>query len=129
MLEPSQRNTAAAICVAALSVHENYGDSLMLVSPADHIISDPALFQQTVKSALPSASSGQLVTFGIKPTRPETGYGWIELTNPIEDEISHTVQAINSFIEKPEFKLAEELYDSEKYLWNSGIFCFLLKLF
>ena len=127
LLEPSQRNTAAAICAAALSVHENYGDSLILVSPADHIIPDSAHFKQTIERAIPSASSGQLVTFGIKPTRPETGYGWIKLTNPIGNETSHNVQAIDSFIEKPEFKLAEELFESQKYLWNSGIFLFSTK--
>ena len=127
LLEPCQRNTAAAIIAGAITAHENHGDKLILVSPSDHIIADPALFEESVKSAIPAASSGQLVTFGIKPTRPETGYGWIEMPSADSAKSYNSAQKVCSFVEKPDIQKAEELFDSEKFLWNSGIFLFSTK--
>lgn len=79
LIEPSAKNTAAAICSAALALEARAPGSLMLVAPSDHVIPDAARFRDAVQAAAPAASAGQLVTFGIRPDRPETGYGWLEL--------------------------------------------------
>ena len=80
LIEPSARNTAAAICAAAVALDAKNGDSLMLVAPSDHVIPDAEGFRGTVEAAAPTALAGQIVTFGIRPDRAETGYGWLELT-------------------------------------------------
>ena len=80
LIEPSARNTAAAICAAAVALDAKNGDSLMLVAPSDHVIPDAEGFRETVEAAVPTALAGQIVTFGIRPDRAETGYGWLELT-------------------------------------------------
>jgi len=80
LIEPSAKNTAAAICAAALALDARAPNALMLVSPSDHVIPDPALFRDAITAAAPAAKDGQLVTFGIRPDRPETGYGWLELS-------------------------------------------------
>jgi len=82
LIEPSARNTAAAICAAAVALDAKNGDSLMLVAPSDHVIPDAEGFRGTVEAAAPTALAGQIVTFGIRPDRAETGYGWLELTLP-----------------------------------------------
>ena len=80
LIEPSTRNTAAAICAAAVALDAKNGNSLMLVAPSDHVIPDAEGFCAYVKAAVPTALAGQIVTFGIRPDRAETGYGWLELT-------------------------------------------------
>ena len=80
LIEPSARNTAAAICAAAVALDAQNGDSLMLVAPSDHVIPDAEQFRSTVEAAAQTALDGQIVTFGIRPDRAETGYGWLELT-------------------------------------------------
>ena len=85
LIEPSAKNTAAAICAAALALEARAPGALMLVAPSDHVIPDAARFRDAVQAAAPAASAGQLVTFGIRPDRPETGYGWLELSTPTPD--------------------------------------------
>lgn len=115
ILEPFGRNTTAALACAALYVNEKHGpDTIMLVLAADHLIRDYAAFEAAVNQAVVLASKGKLVTFGIKPTAPETGFGYIEADN-------HDVKR---FVEKPSLEKAEEYIQSGNYLWNSGMFCF-----
>lgn len=116
ILEPVGRNTAPAIALAAHAAlaHPEAPDSLLLVLPADHVIADEVAFRQAVDRALPLASDGRLVTFGIVPKTPETGYGYI---------VPGTGNAIARFVEKPPRALAESLI-AEGALWNSGMFLF-----
>ena len=115
LLEPFGRNTAAAIILGAMSVAETHGnDALMLVLPADHLIDDQAAFAAAVKQAAGLAEQGNLVTFGIVPDAPETGFGYIEADG----------QVVKRFVEKPCREAAQEYVDSGRYLWNSGMFCF-----
>jgi len=122
LLEPVGRNTAPAIALAALYLQERVGsDVLMLVLPADHLIRDEARFQSAVSEARKLADRGLLVTFGVHPTHPETGYGYIRKGRPIADSSGHEVAA---FVEKPDEQTAIEYVKSGDYDWNSGMFCF-----
>jgi len=115
VLEPEARNTAAAIAIAALSVLASAGtEGLMLVLPADHLILEKELFQEAVEKAASLAQMDKLVTFGIQPTGPETGYGYIEADN----------HSVVRFIEKPPLSEAEKYVASGRFFWNSGMFCF-----
>ncbi len=115
ILEPFGRNTAAAIAAAALQIAEVHGeDALMLVLPADHLIADQEAFSAAVLTATELARQDKLVTFGIQPESPETGYGYIEADG-------HNVL---SFVEKPSLEKAQAYIDSGRFLWNSGMFCF-----
>lgn len=115
VLEPFGRNTAAAIAAAALEVERAYGpDEILLVLAADHLISDLVGFQQAVDKATALALLGQLVTFGIQPSAPETGYGYIEAEG----------ERVIRFVEKPSLEKAKAYLDSGRYLWNAGMFCF-----
>lgn len=115
ILEPFGRNTAAAIAASALQISAAHGkDALMLVLPADHLISDQDAFAAAVTHAAALAGQGKLVTFGIQPESPETGYGYIETDG----------QHVLSFVEKPSLEKAQEYLDSGRFLWNSGMFCF-----
>lgn len=122
LLEPMGRNTAAAIAAAALSLQERYGDqATMVVLPADHLIRDTHAFTQCVQRAAKLAEQGYLVTFGIVPSHPETGFGYIEAGTPLNSEGAAQVAR---FVEKPNKETAIELLASGQYLWNSGMFCF-----
>jgi mannose-1-phosphate guanylyltransferase len=122
LLEPLGRNTAAAIALGALNVSETYGDDvLMLVLPADHLIEDQAAFAASVKQAETQAKRGNLVTFGIVPDTPETGFGYIECGSVCDELGSRSVER---FVEKPSFGAAREYVESGRYLWNSGMFFF-----
>ena len=123
LIEPSSKNTAAAICAAALSIENRAPGSLMLVAPSDHEIPDSVQFCEAVQAAVPAALDDQLVTFGIRPDRPETGYGWLELSTYTPD-FAPLPQRIKRFVEKPDLTMAEELLASGTHLWNSGIFLF-----
>lgn len=115
ILEPFGKNTAAAIAAAALNVKENFGEeACLLVLAADHLIENQVTFTQAVDSAVELAKQGKLVTFGIKPTSPETGYGYIEAEG----------SSVKRFVEKPDLVTAREYLASGSYLWNSGMFCF-----
>jgi mannose-1-phosphate guanylyltransferase len=116
ILEPVGRNTAPAIALAALMNDE---DPLLLVLAADHVIQDEAGFKKTIIKAIPLAEAGKLVTFGIVPSEPHTGYGYIKKGD--EDSGGYVV---DEFIEKPSSDVAQEYLDSGDYLWNSGMFLF-----
>ena len=117
VLEPEGRNTAPAIACAALLARHSGDDPLLLVLPADHVIGDVEAFQHSVSLAQPLAEAGYLVTFGVVPTQPETGYGYIACGEPLEG--GHHLAA---FIEKPNAQRAAALVESGDYLWNSGMF-------
>jgi len=118
LLEPVGRNTAPAIAVAALEAMRDGEDALLLVLPSDHVIRDEAAFHAVVRAALPAAREGRLVTFGIVPTAPETGYGYIQAT------AGEGVRAVAQFVEKPDRATAEAYLASGAYFWNSGMFLF-----
>lgn len=123
LIEPSAKNTAAAICAAALALEARDAGALMLVAPSDHVIPDAAEFRDAVAAAASAANAGQLVTFGIRPDRPETGYGWLELSQPTDD-FAPVPQPLQSFVEKPDREKAEALLAGGMHLWNAGIFLF-----
>lgn len=118
--EPMQRNTAACIGWATSIVARSNPDALIMVLPSDHYIAQEAAFQATLQRALASASSGVLTTIGITPTRPETGYGYIELGEPLEPGLHRVAR----FVEKPKLQVAEQYLQGGKHLWNSGMFFF-----
>ena len=124
ILEPSARNTAAAIGVAAEVVRQQHGaDAIMLVMPADQLVEDEAAFGAAVEHAARAAQEGRIVTFGIRPTKPETGYGYIEFeSKPLPG--ADAVHKVVRFVEKPQLSVAEELVADGRHLWNGGIFCF-----
>jgi mannose-1-phosphate guanylyltransferase len=124
MLEPSGRNTAPAVALAALQIAHAYGrDALMLVLPADHLIRDQEGFKLAVEAAAALASQDYLVTFGIRPTSPETGFGYIECGAAlgVGDRAGRKVVR---FVEKPSLERAQDYLGSGNFLWNSGMFCF-----
>lgn len=126
ILEPAGRNTAPAIALAALAVkrHNPKADPLMLVLAADHVIADEEAFRTSVRQAIPWAEKGKLVTFGIVPDMPETGYGYIrrgELAPGQEDAVAFDVA---QFVEKPNLETAQGYVASGEYYWNSGMFLF-----
>jgi len=120
VLEPKGRNTAPALTLAALIALETGDDPALLVMPADHIIDDVEAFRAAVARGLAYAESGKLVTFGIQPTRAETGYGYISIGTPLAGEGGG--REIRGFVEKPDTATAERYVASGEYLWNSGIF-------
>ena len=99
-------------------------DSLILVAPSDHVIPDAEGFRDTVAAAVPTALAGQIVTFGIRPDRAETGYGWLELTTEAAEGSPPAPQPLRSFVEKPDAEAAEALLAGGMHLWNVGIFLF-----
>ena len=121
LLEPVGRNTAPAVALAALCALQDNVDPFLLVLPADHVIKDQAAFQQVIDQALQSARQEKLVTFGIVPSAPETGYGYIERGAELADGNGYCVE---QFVEKPDQKTAQAYLDSGNYFWNSGMFLF-----
>lgn len=120
LLEPTGRNTAPAVAMAAHYVADRYGrDALMLVLAADHLIQDQQAFAAAVSSAAELAHKGKLVTFGIVPTNPDTGFGYIEAGDQIGEG-----RTVLRFVEKPDAAKAAEYLAAGNYLWNSGMFCF-----
>ncbi|TAM89709.1 MAG: mannose-1-phosphate guanylyltransferase/mannose-6-phosphate isomerase [Candidimonas sp.] len=115
ILEPFGRNTAAAVAAAGLRALALYGnDTCLLILPADHLVTDQAAFNAAVAQAQTLAQSGSLVTFGIKPTAPETGFGYIEADGT----------QVLRFVEKPSVEIAHKYVQSGRFFWNSGMFCF-----
>ncbi|WP_330114613.1 mannose-1-phosphate guanylyltransferase/mannose-6-phosphate isomerase [Pseudomonas sp. JS3066] len=124
VLEPFGRNTAAAIAAAALDLaSREEPDTILLVLPADHLIRQEEQFAAAVANAVKLAAHGWLVTFGIKPEYPETGFGYIELDPSAKLASGFKV---NRFVEKPDLPTAQDYLESGNYLWNSGMFCFRL---
>ena len=120
LLEPAGRNTAPAVALAALHATADGADPLLLVLAADHLIQDQAAFQAAVRTALPLAEAGSLVTFGIVARRPETGYGYIKRGAALAEG----AWAVDRFVEKPALEVAEAYVASGDYDWNSGMFLF-----
>ncbi len=120
MLEPVARNTGPAVAAAALWLIARDPDALMLVQPSDHVIGSVARFHEAIARGVGAAQSGKLVTFGIKPDRPDTGYGYIQTGQALED--AEGVFLVDRFVEKPDRATAERFVDSGAFSWNSGIF-------
>ncbi|NRB16291.1 MAG: mannose-1-phosphate guanylyltransferase/mannose-6-phosphate isomerase [Rhodobacteraceae bacterium] len=123
LIEPEGRNTAPAILAAALYLQKTDPEALMLVAPSDHVVPDAAAFRDAVAAGEAAARAGQLVTFGIKPTHAETGYGYLELEGDAGD-FSPRAIGLKRFIEKPDAKTAEMMLAAGNFLWNAGIFLF-----
>ncbi len=123
LIEPAGRNTAPAVLAAALWLQKTDPDGLMLVAPSDHVVPDAAAFRAAVEAGVPAAKAGQLVTFGIRPTHAETGYGYLELR---EDPGAFPARpmALSRFVEKPDASRAEDMLKAGNFLWNAGIFLF-----
>ncbi len=123
LLEPVARNTAPAITAAALNLAQSHGeDALMLVLPADHAIAKPDAFHAAIQTAAQAADKGALVTFGIVPTEPHTGYGYIREGLPLTGV--EGAFSIAAFVEKPDLAKAQTYVASGDYAWNSGMFLF-----
>ncbi|MCG5072608.1 mannose-1-phosphate guanylyltransferase/mannose-6-phosphate isomerase [Paraburkholderia tagetis] len=126
ILEPLARDTAPALTIAALAVVAEQQDGILVVMPADHALADLEAFQAAVADGVRHAANGQIVTMGIVPTRPETGYGYIHVGEPIAADAQANGEAgarrLSGFVEKPYFELAQQYVASQRYWWNSGIF-------
>jgi len=119
LIEPSGRNTAPAILAAALTAAETDPEAVLLVAPSDHVVPDAEAFGRAVDLGLPAAQAGRIVTFGITPTRPETGYGYMEAEAAAEGPV-----ALKRFVEKPDAENAARMIAQGNFLWNAGIFLF-----
>ena len=119
LLEPAGRNTAPALTLAAISATANEADAVLLIMPADHVIANKAGFHKAIQSGLPRAISGDMVTFGIVPNRPETGYGYIQVGPHLPDS---EVRSLQAFVEKPALEIAQGYVAGGNHVWNSGIF-------
>jgi mannose-1-phosphate guanylyltransferase/mannose-6-phosphate isomerase len=119
ILEPKGRNSAPALTVAAIAVHEDGGDPVILMMPSDHVIRDLDAFHSRIREGAALAEQGYLITFGIVPDKPETGYGYIRQGAAISGSPAHELAA---FVEKPDRETAESYLKSGEYSWNSGIF-------
>jgi mannose-1-phosphate guanylyltransferase/mannose-6-phosphate isomerase len=117
ILEPEGRNSAPAIALAACCALQSSEDALLLVLPSDHLVNDEQAFKAAVEEAAQGASEGGLVTFGVTPSRAETGYGYIEVAGS-----GGGLQAVTSFVEKPKEATAQEYLEAGNFLWNSGMF-------
>jgi len=120
LIEPEGKNTGPAILAASLYALKNDSDAVLLVAPSDHVILDEAEFHAAVNLGLSEIKSGNIVTFGVTPDCPETGYGYLEL----DSIASHHPLKLKRFVEKPDLNTAQDMLDSKNYLWNSGIFLF-----
>lgn len=118
LCEPRPRNTAAAVLYAAYYIESAYTDAVMIVMPADHYIINTAEFTRVIQNAVRLAEAGRLVTIGIRPSYPETGYGYIKSS----DEIEKDAYIVERFVEKPLYETAKKYVESGDYYWNSGIF-------
>ena len=130
ILEPIGRNTAAAACTAAVIAGRTDPETLVLLAPSDHAIGEDIAFTETVSLGVEAARQGSLVTFGVKPDCPHTGYGYIET---VDGSGANTALPVKRFVEKPSREIAETYIDSGRFYWNAGIFLFkastLLELF
>lgn len=120
LIEPEGRNTAPAILAASIFEHDRDPDAILLVAPSDHVIPDVEAFHEALARGLDAVSNGKLVTFGVTPTHPETGYGYLELSGVSKGD---TVDLVR-FVEKPDAMRARQMLDAGNFLWNAGIFMF-----
>ena len=125
LIEPEGRNTAPAILAAALHAAATDPEAILLVAPSDHVVPDADAFHAAVARGLSALEKGDLVTFGITPTHPETAYGYLELAGPPEGDGAPV--ALARFVEKPDATRAAEMVEAGTYLWNAGIFLFRAK--
>ena len=126
LIEPEARNTAPAVLAAALCLARTDPEALMLVAPSDHVVPDPAAFRAAIEAGVKSAQAGRIVTFGIRPSHAETGYGWLELAEAPADFTPRPL-ALQRFVEKPDAARAEAMLATGRYLWNAGIFLFSVR--
>ena len=124
LIEPHGRNTAPAVLAAALHLNATDPDGMMLVAPSDHVVPDAAAFRAAVARGAKAAEAGDLVTFGIRPDRPETGYGYLELAGAGQGD---DPVKLKRFVEKPDADNAARMLAAGTYLWNAGIFLFQIK--
>ena len=122
LVEPAAKNTAVAILAATVFTYANDQNAVLLVCPSDHLIPNTNDFHQTIKIALSHVDKGKIVTFGVEPTHPATGYGYLELSESTMD--SHGTSSVTRFVEKPNLEDAEKMLISGNFLWNAGIFLF-----
>jgi len=126
LFEPVARNTAPAIALAAAWLTADNEDPIMVVLPADHIIKDEVRFREHLNIAIDAAASGKLITFGIQPTRPDTGFGYVKIKSRTKNKASSSSQSgvyeVDRFTEKPDEATAERFLNEGSYYWNSGMF-------
>jgi len=120
LIEPEGRNTAPAILAATIYAIENDPDATILVTPSDHIIPDNSSLHAAISKGINETKNGRIVTFGVAPTRPEVGYGYLELS----ELSSESVFSLKRFVEKPDIETAKAMFNNKNYLWNAGIFMF-----
>ncbi len=123
LIEPSVRNTGPAILAASLYAYESDTESILFISPSDHKISEVEKLHECISIGAEEVQRGNLVTFGISPTRAETGYGYLETSTITQ----RSALKVDKFIEKPEKKIAEKMFEKSNFLWNSGMFMFRSK--
>jgi len=123
ILEPIGRNTAPAITIACLKALENNEDPLILILPSDHIIKNNKVFEKTLNKAISYAKEGKIVTFGITPNKPETGFGYIESKKDLDNNLLNGEEILR-FIEKPDKSTAKTFLTQKRFTWNSGMFLF-----
>jgi len=121
LTEPERKNTAPCIAYAAAKIHALNPDARLIISPADHLILQDQNFSQTIDQAIIEAENGKIVTIGISPTRPDTGYGYIEF-DPAHDRTENSTVEVKQFREKPNIETAEQFVAAGNFYWNSGIF-------
>lgn len=122
LIEPTAKNTAPAILAACLAISKNDPDAILLVAPSDHVIPETFEFHKAILTGLSQIKLGKMVTFGITPTHPETGYGYLELDHKKLD--TKGIANVVRFVEKPDLARAEKMLEAKNYLWNAGIFLF-----
>ncbi len=128
LCEPARRNTAPAIAFAAYKIATENKDANLVVAPSDHVILKEKEFEQDIKTALKAASENNwLMTLGIKPSRPDTGYGYIQFADDHPYSEEERIHKVKTFTEKPELDLAKTFLESGDFLWNSGIFVWSLQ--
>ncbi|MDA3904668.1 MAG: mannose-1-phosphate guanylyltransferase [Bacteroidales bacterium] len=128
LCEPARRNTAPCIAYANYKILAKNPDATIVVAPSDHIILKEDVFIDVINSALQAASENDwLITLGIEPSRPETGYGYIQFDKKISDERDNRIKKVKTFTEKPELKIAEKFLESGDFHWNAGIFVWSLR--
>jgi mannose-1-phosphate guanylyltransferase len=128
LLEPARRNTAPCLAYAAFKIREKDPEANLVVAPSDHIIIKEDIFKEKILTALKASSENEwLITLGIKPSRPDTGYGYIQFNSDTGDDRYTGLRRVKTFTEKPNQELAETFLQSGDFLWNSGIFIWSLK--
>jgi mannose-1-phosphate guanylyltransferase len=124
IVEPAPRNTGPAAALAAAVLRREDPDATILLLPSDHHVAQPDAFRAALASAAELAARGHIATLGLRPTRPETGYGYIERGEPLDDAAGRATYRAARFVEKPPYERAVEMVAQGSYLWNAGIFAF-----